>query len=80
MAMKNWNNEVYWVCAQCGNLTYIVTAALDKKYPLGGVSKMSTYHTGKCEACGKDNIPVTEARDFWLPQFQPHQLVRRTES
>lgn len=33
MAMKNWNNKVYWVCAQCGNLTYIVTAALDKKIP-----------------------------------------------
>lgn len=30
---------------------------------------MSTYHTGKCEACGKDNIPVTEARDFGYPNF-----------
>jgi hypothetical protein len=46
------------ICHPCG--------VKHRTYPakLGAVS---TYHIGKCNWCGLDDVPVTEPRDFGYP-------------
>ena len=43
-----------WICADCGGKygKYLPDAA--------------TWHTGKCDNCGKNNIAVTEPRDYGI--------------
>ena len=63
------NKEVYNVCAACGITANYLTCL--KKYgkpPIQKAFGVSTFHNGKCEVCG-DLGPVTEARDFFYPDF-----------
>ena len=55
--MEN-KKTIDWVCQDCG-----------MKYgnPRNAVS---TWHDDTCDVCGKENIPVTEPRDFnYLPRL-----------
>lgn len=54
-------NIIDWVCYDCG-VNY-------GKWYKGGIYRgpaqwMATYHTGECEVCGAQEVPVTEARDY----------------
>jgi len=50
-----------WICDDCGmkygrwyqNGDYI-----------GPKHNCATYHLGECDVCGKDDVPVTEPRDY----------------
>jgi len=42
-----------WICIQCG-----------VEYGRNSVNGFATYHLGKCDICGRDDVPVTEPRDY----------------
>ena len=48
----------HWVCFDCGT-----------KASKGKHFTVSTYRKGKCDVCGQIK-PVTEARDFYYPDFK----------
>ena len=57
------------VCDNCGLEANRLTCI--KKYgkePKKAKFSLSTYHEGKCDVCGKTKN-VTEARDFFCPDF-----------
>ncbi len=57
------------VCDDCGLEANRLTCL--KRFgeePLKAKFDLSTYHTGICECCGKEK-PITEARDFFYPDF-----------
>jgi hypothetical protein len=50
-----------WICIQCGI-----------EHRRNSVNGFATYHMGKCDICGRDDVPVTEPRDYghlW-PEWQ----------
>ena len=49
-----------WVCQSCGS-----------KASGGRQFEISCWHKEKCDVCGKVK-PVTEARDFFYPNFKGH--------
>jgi len=74
------NKEINNVCAPCGLVANYLTCL--KKYgtpPLQKAFTISTFHYGECDYCGED-IPgqtrVTEARDFFYPDFSLIEKVR----
>lgn len=63
------NNRINEVCGGCG-ITANYLSCL-KKYgrpPLKKAFSVSTFHTGICDVC-KEKTHVTEARDFFYPDF-----------
>jgi len=58
------------VCYECGVSANVVTCL--RKYrssPDKLAYSLSTYHSGNCDFCGQ-NTQVTEARDFFYPDFK----------
>lgn len=50
-----------WVCHDCGiNYGKWYTQGVYK----GPSQWMATYHKGTCEICGKNDVSVTEVRDY----------------
>jgi ribosomal protein S27AE len=47
-----------WICYKCG-------ASLGKVFK----NHLPTWHSGKCDYCGKNNISVTQPRDFGYPEL-----------
>lgn len=58
----------YTVCYPCG-----IGASKGKCFPV------STYYPGKCDVCEKE-ASVTEARDFYYPEFKGHVYDKRKTS
>ena len=58
---KKLKSYPHWVCNDCG-----------LKASGGRSFKISCYHEGKCEVCGKIKT-VTEARDYYYPKFEGHE-------
>jgi hypothetical protein len=57
-----------FVCHECG--TKHGSWYFDGKYK-GPKHHSATYHMGTCDACGKEDIPVTEPRDYGhFPNWQ----------
>lgn len=57
------------VCSRCGITANVLTCL--KKYgnpPKKMCYDISTFHIGECDCCGI-NTEVTEARDFFHPDF-----------
>lgn len=57
------------VCDECGISANVLTCL--KQYhdrPKRLKATVSTYHIGKCAACGEEK-EVTEQRDFYYPDF-----------
>lgn len=51
-----------WVCWPCGDAR--------RRRPPRAYS-VSTYHVGsRCGWCGRDDVPVTEPRDFGHPEME----------
>lgn len=50
-----------WVCNDCGMKHGAWYSQGDY---CGPSSHCATYHHGKCEICGDNDVPVTEPRDF----------------
>ena len=48
----------HWVCQECG-----------AKASKGRQFKVSCWHVGICDICGKER-PTTETRDFFYPDFE----------
>lgn len=66
---KPIENKIYNVCNDCGIEANRLTCL--KKYgkePKQSKFRISTYHKGRCDVCGKKKS-VTEARDFFYPDF-----------
>lgn len=62
--------DVKNVCHPCGITANYLTCL--KKYgrpPLKAAFDISTYHQGTCDVCGRFTN-VTEARDFFHPDFE----------
>lgn len=67
--MKVKVEEIKEVCDSCGIEANRLTCL--KKYgqePLKEKFSVSTYHVGRCQACGKRKW-VTEIRDYFYPDF-----------
>lgn len=67
--------KIVEVCNECGITANVLTCL--KKYkssPKKLSFNVSTYHKGKCDVCG-DFKHVTEARDFFYPDFSLIQSV-----
>ena len=63
------------VCYECGVTANVITCLI--KYhdiPKKIHYTMSTYHEAKCDYCKKKKM-VTEARDFFYPNFNQLTLV-----
>ena len=61
--------DINIVCSACGITANYLTCL--KKYgqpPLKPSYIISTYHDGICDCCGRKTM-VTEARDFFYPDF-----------
>lgn len=61
--------EINNVCSDCGITANYLTCF--KKYgtpPLKTGFDVSTFHTGKCDICGRITA-TTEVRDFFYPDF-----------
>ncbi len=52
-ACPDENKYPAWICVPCGRL-----------YGHGSKFASSTMHTGACGVCGREDVPVTEPRDF----------------
>ena len=60
-------NYPEYVCAECG---------LKASVNMGNnpiALKISTFHTGICDVCGKEGA-ITEPRDFFYPDFNIKDL------
>lgn len=66
--------QPHWVCEDCGRKAHELTYGNKFEDPKTGEVKrqmgMSTWHEGKCQACGEVKY-VTERRDFFYPNFHP---------
>lgn len=63
------DNQIFNVCDECGLEANRKTCLL--KYgnpPMIKKFTTSTYHSGKCDYCGKQ-AHITETRDFFYPRF-----------
>ena len=63
------NTDIINCCSECGITANVLTCL--KKYgnpPKKLAFGVSTFHIGKCDNCGR-NTEVTEARDFFHPDF-----------
>lgn len=49
----------HWICAECGN-------------KFGSVPKdhVATFHYGICGWCKKENVAVTQPRDYGYPDYK----------
>jgi hypothetical protein len=57
------------VCRECGLAANALTCLLKYgQYPLKPAFSVSTWHRGTCGSCGRATT-VTEARDFFYPDF-----------
>lgn len=66
--MKN-NIEINNVCSQCGITANVLTCLKENGEPPKKFSfDLSTFHVGICDCCG-ENTAITEARDFFHPDF-----------
>ena len=67
---------IHWICQECGDKALKEKINKNKKQYI-----ISTWHTGKCDICGKKKA-VTEARDFEYPIFkvQPQKSQQATAS
>lgn len=64
-------SEIYNVCRQCGLAANVLTClAKYGEMPRQNAFTVSTFHKGQCDVCLRDNIDVTEARDFFYPEFK----------
>lgn len=64
--VKDYNE----ICSPCGVSANVLTCL--KRYgrsPKQLAFTVSTYHKGICDVC-KDKVYVTEARDFFYPDFE----------
>jgi hypothetical protein len=62
-------NYPHWACQDCGLEANRLTCL--QKYgaePLKKAFDVSTFHVAKCEVCYREKW-VTEARDFFYPNF-----------
>jgi len=60
------SNDPSWVCNVCGH-----------KYGSMPKGHCATWHKGKCEVCLKDNVYVTEPRDFrHLPKLKKKKVQK----
>lgn len=69
----------HWVCTGCGMLANGLTC-LKKfgKLPKQYAFVTSTYHVGDiCDICGNKESAVTEARDFFYPDFELIKQVKK---
>ena len=58
------------VCRECGISANVLTCL--KKFgqrPMQLAFSVSTFHTSTCDVCGSKDVPVTEPRDFFHPDF-----------
>jgi len=58
-----------WICRQCGLACNALTCLI--KYgnlPKQSSFGISTFHIGTCECCGREEVMVTEDRDFFYPE------------
>ena len=51
--------KISWVCHECG-------VKHGTRNPIG--SRAATYHEDTCDMCGKENVYVTEPRDYGVPR------------
>jgi len=57
------------VCRECGLAANALTCILKYgEYPLKPAFSVSAWYPGTCGSCGRDTT-VTEARDFFYPDF-----------
>lgn len=70
--IENRAKAIRSVCSPCGIAANVLTCL--KKYgyaPLKLAFNISTFHISKegCQVCGNKKVHVTEARDFFYPDF-----------
>lgn len=69
-------NQIHWVCSPCGITANYLTCL--KKYgrrPHKPAYDLSTFHRGTCDVCKSPSSMVTEARDFFYPDFNLIEMV-----
>lgn len=66
---RNFGKRIRGVCYPCG-VTANVLTCLQRygKRPDQVSFNISTYYTGECDCCG-ETTSITEARDFFYPDF-----------
>lgn len=59
-----------WVCAACGVSANVVTCLRRFAAPPRKLAfDVSTWHVGTCDFCKREQVEVTEPRDFFYPDF-----------
>ena len=73
--MKKPIQEIRGVCRECGITANVLTCLQSFKAPPKQLAfSVSTFHTGTCDCCGEEK-DITEARDFFYPDFRLIQIV-----
>lgn len=66
--MRHNGKQINWVCDDCG-----------EKYGDMPEGHVYTWHYGHCDVCDKDNVPVTEPRDYkYLPRLSKEKHDERS--
>lgn len=69
--MSRFPSKYTQICTQCGLVANFMTCmAKYGKPPIKEAFDVSTFHIGTCDCCRRENIYVTQDRDFFYPDFK----------